>query len=328
MAVVLFHTHPLGQHSPTWAKLLAAPVTYGFAGVYLFFVLSGFCIHLRFARCKATGQPANLSPGEFWKRRLRRLWPPYVIAMAAYIGLELQNGQLHWGPSLAANIGIHLAMLHNLDTRTAYAFCGVFWTLALEEQLYAAYFLLLRWRNAWGWAGTLGVCFGLRCVWLMLTPIVRARHQTFPALEFFVPHWGTWALGALSVEWALGTTKLPPWSRSPGLAASCLAVGCLCYELNLAIVNNWLVYPVWVIGFWIMLNAGVAWERRQPALTRWVRVLAMLGVISYSLYLTHMLVLGFLGPLLPLPSLLLVPGCILLAWGYYRLVEQRFLSKP
>ncbi len=38
---------------------------------------------------------------------------------------------------------MHLLMLHNLDPNTCYTINGVFWTLAIEEQLYLAYFLLL-----------------------------------------------------------------------------------------------------------------------------------------------------------------------------------------
>lgn len=324
--VVLYHTHAVDLHSPTWLKLIAAPATYGFAGVYLFFVLSGFCIHLRTARAVATGESPDLNPTTFWKRRLRRLWPPYVLAMCVYIAVEIHSGALRPGLSLGANLAIHLAMLHNLDTRTAYAFCGVFWTLALEEQLYAAYFLLLRWRWAWGWGSTLAICFGLRCLWLIASRVAVAYSPTFPALEFFLPHWGAWALGAVSVEWALGVTKLPSSTRNPWFAAILLLLGALLYELHQPLVNDHLVYPAWVIGFWIALNTAVAEERRGRSMSVWVRGIAALGVISYSLYLTHSLILDFVAPAFALPRLGLVPVCILLGWGYFQLVERRFLS--
>ncbi len=49
------------------------------------------------------------------------------------------------------DVVMHLLMLHNLDPHTCYSINGVFWTLAVEEQLYLAYFLLLFLRNRWGW---------------------------------------------------------------------------------------------------------------------------------------------------------------------------------
>jgi peptidoglycan/LPS O-acetylase OafA/YrhL len=41
------------------------------------------------------------------------------------------------------DVVMHLLMLHNFDPHTCYSINGVFWTLAIEEQLYLAYFLLL-----------------------------------------------------------------------------------------------------------------------------------------------------------------------------------------
>ena len=49
-------------------------------------------------------------------------------------------------------------MLHNFDERTIFSIDGVFWTLAIEEQLYLEYFLLLPLRERWGWRTTLIVC--------------------------------------------------------------------------------------------------------------------------------------------------------------------------
>ena len=53
---------------------------------------------------------------------------------------------------------MHLLMLHNLDPHTCYTINGVFWTLAIEEQLYLAYFLLLFLRVRFGWGVTIAVC--------------------------------------------------------------------------------------------------------------------------------------------------------------------------
>src|ERR1041384_5925331 len=53
----------------------------GYIGVFLFFVISGFCIHLQWARSTAAGVKPEIRFSPFWKRRIRRLYPPYLIAL-------------------------------------------------------------------------------------------------------------------------------------------------------------------------------------------------------------------------------------------------------
>src|SRR6185503_2851732 len=117
--------------------------SFGYIGVFLFFVISGFCIHLQWARTKASGNEPEIRFGPFWKRRIRRLYPPYVIALLLYLLLTASTLGLDVTHFLFYDIGMHLLMLHNLDPHTCYTINGVFWTLAIEEQLYLAYFLLL-----------------------------------------------------------------------------------------------------------------------------------------------------------------------------------------
>jgi peptidoglycan/LPS O-acetylase OafA/YrhL len=72
---------------------------------------------------------------------------------------------------------MHLLMLHNLDPKTCYSINGVFWTLAIEEQLYLAYFLLLFLRRRWGWSLALTMCLLARLGWMVLvTCLVKNRH--------------------------------------------------------------------------------------------------------------------------------------------------------
>ena len=62
----------------------------GWAGVDLFFVLSGFLItSLLVAERAASGR---IDLGAFYRRRLRRLGPPAAIFGAAWVGVELLSG--------------------------------------------------------------------------------------------------------------------------------------------------------------------------------------------------------------------------------------------
>src|SRR5678815_655744 len=59
--------------------------SFGYIGVFLFFVISGFCIHLQWAKARATQQPQSIQFGSFWRRRIRRLYPPYLIAFGLFL---------------------------------------------------------------------------------------------------------------------------------------------------------------------------------------------------------------------------------------------------
>ncbi len=58
--------------------LLLYPVTYGFAGVAVFFEVSGFCIHLSHQRSRDKGW------GCFFSRRFFRIFPPYLLAVCLF----------------------------------------------------------------------------------------------------------------------------------------------------------------------------------------------------------------------------------------------------
>src|ERR1041384_8041903 len=90
LGVVLFHAVQQGEKALPH-NILQYPVrvvqfasTFGYIGVFLFFVISGFCIHLQWARSKAAGIEPEIHFTSFWKRRIRRLYPPYIIALLLF----------------------------------------------------------------------------------------------------------------------------------------------------------------------------------------------------------------------------------------------------
>jgi peptidoglycan/LPS O-acetylase OafA/YrhL len=103
-------------------------------GVELFFVLSGFVLGLPFARHFLTGtSPVMLS--SYYRRRLTRLEPPYILALLLLLALKVIWGHYHviaLLPHLAASV----AYLHNLVFRRPSDIDFVAWSLEVEVQFY------------------------------------------------------------------------------------------------------------------------------------------------------------------------------------------------
>src|SRR5206468_1626837 len=131
----------------------------------------------------------------FWKRRFRRLYPPYIISLILYLGIAAFTTKFQLTPFYLWDVVSHVLMLHNLDSRTVYSINGVFWTLAIEEQLYLAYFLLLFLRKRWGWGRTLAICLGARIVWFIVINTMRNQFNlNIPVSESAASFWFNWAL--------------------------------------------------------------------------------------------------------------------------------------
>src|SRR5215510_16415745 len=300
LGVVFYHAVDKGTHVlPN--NLFQYPIrvvqtasAFGYIGVFLFFVISGFCIHLQWARAKAAGTDPEIRFTSFWKRRIRRLYPPYLIALLLFLLLAAATLGIKLTQFFFYDLGMHLLMVHNLDARTAYTINGVFWTLAIEEQLYLAYFLLLFIRIRWGWSVTLAVCLLARLGWMGFSHLVWLKTGFgIPVPEAAASHWFTWALGAIGVETMFGLVKLRGWSRDLRLAtvlivaASALSTYLPSISKDTLLHNaSWfLIHPLWGLGFFILVNRMVLAEHswlRQARLPSLVSVFSTLGVFSYS----------------------------------------------
>ena len=328
-------------------QITAHAVHFAYAGIYLFFVISGFCIHLFWARARASGvQKPLVNFLSFWKRRVRRLYPPYFVALVLYLVYIAYKTPVQVTGFYVWDVVLHIFMLHNLDPRTAYSINGAFWTLAIEEQLYLAYFLLLFLRIRYGWATTLVVCFSARVIWLIAG---RSLSYSFgvdiPMGEAAATNWFIWALGALSVEAALGITKLPAWCYRRWVAAGVLlcAMGLaqflpMVHDIKWVHDIGWLLmHPAWGLGFFVLVNYAVTleqgWRQKLSRIPVMISALAPIGLISYSLYLTHAFVLmhwywfGFTRfHILTISLLITTPLSVAFAWVFFRLFERPFMT--
>jgi len=352
LGVVLYHAVgradlALPRGLLQWPGFFVHSLTgFGYVGVFLFFVISGFCIHLQWTRARVAGQPHQIRFGAFWKRRLRRLYPAYLIALILYLVMTYLHVGYKINGANVYDVVMHLLMLHNLDPKTAYSINGVFWTLAIEEQLYLAYFLLLFLRTRFGWGLTLIVCMAARVGWFYFSHAIWVAFGVgVPVPEAAASHWLTWALGAVSVEAACGLIKLPRWCRNLwiGFGALLLAMGIS--QISPYVDKDgfiarfaWLaLHPAWGVGFFVIVNRAFEAEKKWRATLQTPRIVALsaaVGVFSYSLYLTHGLVIieswrfGTQSlPVLINALLVTTPACVAFAWIFFQFCEAPFMSK-
>jgi peptidoglycan/LPS O-acetylase OafA/YrhL len=159
LPVVLYHDALRGKRvvASMWPltdaeQALTAMVPRGEAGVMLFFFISGFIITFPFLRAVAREQPPP-SVGTFYKRRLMRLLPAYLVALTVcFIALQLSGYAPVDAPkfnAIATPLPLsYLASLfyqHNMILGAASRILPPLWSLEIEFQFYLVAPFLLAW---------------------------------------------------------------------------------------------------------------------------------------------------------------------------------------
>jgi peptidoglycan/LPS O-acetylase OafA/YrhL len=322
--------HPVGKAIPVRLFGLTidttAPFHFGYLGVHLFLVLSGFCLTYPLAR-----KGLRLELAQFARRRASRILPPYYVALALF---ALQRAAAHQRPS-ARDLLSHLLMVYNFSPTWMGSINGSFWSLALEWQLYLLLPLLLWGFRRWGVPQT-----------LLATLALTLAYRTWVWNTKDVSTWGSGMFWCYSVpgrmfEFALGMAAAvalsQPSRAGQAHGARRYAVGLISFGLiGLAAASLWSPFaPVtdvlWGMAFFsLLMLAGRRAAEGRHSLT-W-RPLVGLGTISYSVYLVHAPLLKQLAAALRprhLPpaglwllfELVVGPMLIGVGWLFYQAVE-------
>jgi peptidoglycan/LPS O-acetylase OafA/YrhL len=212
-----------------------------------FFVVSGFCIHLSYAR--------NSKWLPFFWRRFWRIWPPYFIALLLFFVSDLALGQLRNYPIF--QLFSHSLLIHNFWSHTHFAINPSFWSIAVEAQLYLIYPLLIVMQSRSGWRYSLLIALGIE-IFLNLgaSLIFHATSITFPRLLGQGPfaYWFSWSIGAwiahaylrgLPIQWlkychpaVMGAAVIFSWSYQPIEPLIFLLISCLTASLMVKRLNR------------------------------------------------------------------------------------------
>ncbi len=287
------------------------PLTLGWAGVALFFVISGFCIHLSFLR-------GGFDPRRFFWKRFWRIYPAYLAALMAF---SVVIRPRIWTPEGALHFASHALFLHNLSGESFFSINGSFWSIATEMQLYLLFPALLLMRARLGIERCLGAIFAVGLAWraLVIGLFGLPDHLIDCAWSSPLMTWFDWSLGAFVAE------RMHSGGRVFRRPAAWLALALPCF------VASTLYKPATSFSFTLAaLVSAVVLEVsvhvRWPA-SAWVGALRFIGLISYSIYLWHQPLIRSsfrrLEPIVGPPLAWIAFGSALVAgaWLSYRLLE-------
>lgn len=330
-----------------------APLRYGHQAVIFFFVLSGFVIHLGYARKLVTApETARLGWANYVWRRARRLYPPLLLALALTWVLDSLGRAQGWTiyagttayPLINGTVTSDLSVLTALGNAaflmTSAVPCfgsnGPLWSLHFEWWFYMVYPLLwvLARRSLALASGFVIVAFALS--WLAPDGVWFYVARIFTALL-------SWWLGALLAEIYEGRWRIR-WSTVAPLALLLPALPILLPKLAKwwpPIDIGWISDTLYGFGFAGLFALCFALRERGWSLSFLTR-LRPLGDLSYTLYVTHLPVLvlisGWLmarngetkAGLLPTHFGWMAAGagfCLLLAWAAHFVVERPFVRR-
>jgi peptidoglycan/LPS O-acetylase OafA/YrhL len=332
MLVVFYHSSAhLRSAVPEQGALFAISEGIGFAGVDVFFVISGFIMAWTTREASGRGE-AFL----FLRRRFARIysgyWPFFLIALALFAWAnaahfersELWRSAFLWPTN-------HLLL-------------AVSWTLIFELYFYCCYTVLIalpmRARNAILIAAFAGVC-----IWSVFSQFLREAYapgnlEYISLAEYYMasPYMAEFLAGALLAIWLVRRPQGPAWVWLLGGVFLFLSGAWWNQHFFDGHIEQgyWVFYRVLVFGIpsVMMLFGLVRLENR--GISAPIRFSLLAGGASYAIYLSHTLILtltqrlGFNDWAGTLPvtgsrlSFIILSGVILA----YSILHYRIIERP
>src|SRR6201987_567764 len=293
IVVVVYHAALFGF------KLPGRVDRFGWIGVDLFFVLSGYLIGGQLLAPLARDQSINL--GRFFTRRALRIMPAYFGVLAIYFLLPSWRGYFAMGePLLKFFLSVQNIALHG---GTAFSHA---WSLAVEDQFYLALPFLLLFLFRRPRAAIVIPClivFGgilLRTFLAWKNPSIDGGGVSFRGFQAWI-YYPTWtrldplvfgvvlaAIEKFRPLWWQRLINCAPWLWLPGLALIICALW-LGETEELTVVACVWQFPLIAVGMAALLVCAVS--PRLPFRRVAIPGAAFIASIAYSAYLIQKLVI-------------------------------------
>jgi peptidoglycan/LPS O-acetylase OafA/YrhL len=337
-----------GDNTPSLAgPLIGALLIPGWGGVDLFFVLSGFLITGILLRTKTRAHYFK----SFYARRVLRIFPIYYLALMGSLVVA------HFFPAVQETLPTqqigrvsYFLYLQNIplfwpDHIGMGGLWGVYWSLAVEEQFYTVWPLMVKLLTARVMMAICIVGFALGLpMRLLMTHFYFGMH--FGAIQFTPDRAdGLFVGAAIALYMHMKQRAIPMlWIKIAGA----IGIGILLYVLCVypdEVRGDGHLYTIGITAFALLSGALVAWSQHHP---RWLQrvlswtLLRQAGKYSYGMYVYHLFLFfavrywmvqiepEFDGELKVMPALGVMAASIIASWIVakisYDFFEKRFLA--
>ena len=297
LAVMAFHLQG------TMPDAFGVVARFGWMGVDLFFVLSGYLIGSQVFRPYVKGQ--RMSTWSFYRRRLYRVLPAYFAVLLLYFAVPLWREAPGISPAWQ-----FLTFTQNLliDYGTNQAFSHA-WSLCVEEHFYMILPLVVLWtmRRPALWKAValvtallvLGIAVRSSVLFHELRPLAR-REESYGLLYIEHTYYPTYSrLDGLLAGVTLSLIQLfrPAWwQATAGRGYTLLLVGTVLVGTSVwlfhdrlgvfgvSAVGNIVGFPILSLGLAMIVASAVS---SNGLLRLRLPGAALISTLAYSLYLTH-----------------------------------------
>jgi len=331
MSVFYFHNHSGG----TLAKYTGLSIfryTDSLGATYavpLFFLISGYCIHI--SNIKYIKSKSALPLKEYYKRRILRIFPPYLVALL--LALLINHITMPQIKVSKIDLLVHLFSLQGFTVTYFNTINLVLWTISIELAFYAIYplFYYVRFKYTLNYA-------------LLFTLLVSCLSITyFTITGFSLPQrfcvfnlWFAWCCGAFLADKKVlnpGDLKQPVYR----VMYLIIAIAFICLNFipnNLSIIFDQFNVLIWTAPMLFILSKE-DWLLQHK--NSWIiKIAAAIGLSSYSLYLMHEPLIaiknfmvhkyfpGWFQPVGVVAGIFIIP---LITWFSYCYIEKPFIPK-
>ena len=258
------------------------PFHLNWCALSIFFVVSGFCIHMTYF------QQSRPSVAKFYLRRFFRIYPAYLLAILLF-GIFFPGSRLgftkltHW-----AQFVTHLLLCYNISDYSVWAIAASYWTIAVEVQLYLLFPLLALFVRRYSYNWVLLWLLVLELLLHTISVLFCYNHGQVPpawfrASPFF--YCFSWAIGAGLADAYLNRKPFPVARIHP-----------LVWLLPFLLTSGWQSHEYSFTFFALFIASALARyfqkaekdpgadDERKTWVGRFVR---QTGLRSYSFYLLH-----------------------------------------
>lgn len=315
LLVILFHStqiigadiaHQSGftfaDYGYTQWNIFKSLISEGHFGVALFMTLSGFIFTYGLYGKKVDAKG-------FFRNRFIRIYPLYIflIFLSIYLYPALQG-------DLLQNIFLTLLPFGNVGggivATGVLATGAMFWTIAVEVQFYLVFPFLIRYLNE----------HKFKILWGIIAVFITLRLLAFLAGDVNMSTFGYFSifgrmdqfiLGMLGAYFFITKKKYLRKNRYLKLAASTTAIVLLLFVINrlrhhfgyVPFENFYVILPAieGLLSAALIITYVTIFQKKSRSIISWL--FAKLGELSYSLYLTHFMIITLIVARIDLPNI-------------------------